>query len=81
MAQFTTVQRHGALVDTIMEFEGAADLMLVGKQNGAANFAVGHLGARRCCTGMRHGRLRNMIVGSTTTALLRSCKIPVLVFR
>jgi nucleotide-binding universal stress UspA family protein len=28
-----------------------------------------------------HGRLRNMIVGSTTTALLRSCKIPVLVFR
>jgi len=28
-----------------------------------------------------HGRLRNMILGSTTTALLRSCRIPVLVFR
>jgi nucleotide-binding universal stress UspA family protein len=28
-----------------------------------------------------HGRIRNLIVGSTTTALLRSCKIPVLVFR
>jgi nucleotide-binding universal stress UspA family protein len=28
-----------------------------------------------------HGRIRTMILGSTTSALLRACKIPVLVFR
>lgn len=188
VAQVDTVQRHGALVDTIVEFEDAADLLVVGKRGEAANFAVGHLGANlervlrssslpvlvaargfkpitrfaiaydggpsgqkavayaagtasldglEChlltvasdeaagrallagpakqlaaagktavLTVLRgdaetaiaghvatagidllvmgaygHGRLRNMIVGSTTTALLRSCKIPVLVFR
>ncbi|MGK7871595.1 universal stress protein, partial [Falsiroseomonas sp. E2-1-a20] len=188
VAHITTVQRHGALVDTIVEFEGEADLLVVGKRGEAANFAVGHLGANlervlrssilpvlvasrsfrpitrfaiaydggrhaqqavayaagtasldglEChlvtvatdeAAGLAllaepaaqlaaagktatqtvlqgdadtaiaghvatagidllvmgaygHGRLRNMIVGSTTTALLRSCRIPVLVFR
>jgi nucleotide-binding universal stress UspA family protein len=28
-----------------------------------------------------HGRIRTMILGSTTAALLRACRIPVLVFR
>lgn len=28
-----------------------------------------------------HSRIRNLIIGSTTTALLRSCKVPVLMFR
>jgi nucleotide-binding universal stress UspA family protein len=28
-----------------------------------------------------HSRLRNMIIGSTTTAMIRTCKIPVLLFR
>jgi nucleotide-binding universal stress UspA family protein len=28
-----------------------------------------------------HSRIRNLLVGSTTTALLRACRIPVLVFR
>lgn len=28
-----------------------------------------------------HSRIRNLIVGSTTTAMLRSCQIPVLLLR
>jgi nucleotide-binding universal stress UspA family protein len=188
VADVILTQRHGALVDTVVEFEAEADLLVVGKRGEAANFAVGHLGANlervlrasilpvlvasrafkpitrfaiaydggqasmkmveyaaqtasleglECqlltvasdvASGQAmlarpakllsdagkaatikvlqgepetaiaghvaeagidllvmgaygHGRLRNMIVGSTTTALLRSCRIPVLVFR
>jgi nucleotide-binding universal stress UspA family protein len=188
VAEVVTTQRHGALVDTIGEFEAEADLLVVGKRGEAADFAVGHLGANlervlrasirpvlvasrafrpitrfaiaheggaaavkaveyaartpslaglEChlltvasdaATGRAllekpaallaaagrpatttvltgepeaaiadhvaragidllvmgaygHGRLRNMILGSTTTALLRGCRIPVLVFR
>lgn len=188
VAEVTLTQRHGALVDTVVEFETEADLLVVGKRGESANFALGHLGANlervlRASilpvlvasrafkpiarfaiaydggpTAMKvveyaartasldgldcelltvaadasagramlaqparlltdagkeatmtvlqgepetaiaahvaaagvdllvmgaygHGRLRNMIVGSTTTALLRSCRIPVLVFR
>ncbi len=188
VADVTLTQRHGALVDTVVEFEAEADLLVVGKRGEAANFAIGHLGANlervlrasvlpvlvasrafkpiarfaiaydggpaamkmveyaartasldglECevvtvatdtATGQAmlakpaklladagkaatvtvlhgepetaiaahvaeagvdllvmgaygHGRLRNMILGSTTTALLRSCRIPVLVFR
>lgn len=28
-----------------------------------------------------HSRIRALIIGSTTTALIRSCKVPVLLFR
>jgi nucleotide-binding universal stress UspA family protein len=28
-----------------------------------------------------HSRIRNLIIGSTTSAMLRSCRIPVLLFR
>ena len=28
-----------------------------------------------------HSRIRNMIIGSTTTAMIISCKIPVMLFR
>lgn len=28
-----------------------------------------------------HSRIRNLIIGSTTTEMIRSCKIPVLLFR
>jgi nucleotide-binding universal stress UspA family protein len=28
-----------------------------------------------------HSHLRNLIIGYTTTAMIRSCKIPVLLFR
>jgi len=181
----TLSQRHGALVDTVLEMEAGADLLVIGKRGEAADFAAGHLGAnlervlrsspkpvlvtsrafkpvRRCAiacdggpTAMRmvefaakspllhgmevhlvtvgasaaalleapaailagagrpplrvalqgdteqaiaahvgaagidllvmgaygHGRIRTMILGSTTSALLRACRIPVLVFR
>lgn len=187
-AGITTVslsQRHGALVDTVLEMEKDADLLVIGKRGEAADFAAGHLGAnlervlrsspkpvlvtsrafkpiRRCAiaydgspSALRmvefaarspilagieihlitvgaggeslleapaavletadrpavrtplqgdtnqaiaahvisadidmmvmgaygHGRIRTMILGSTTAALLRECKVPVLVFR
>ena len=28
-----------------------------------------------------HSRIRNLIIGSTTTEMMRSCKIPILLFR
>ncbi|MDF1750857.1 MAG: universal stress protein, partial [Alphaproteobacteria bacterium] len=28
-----------------------------------------------------HSRIRNLIIGSTTSAMLRLCKIPVMMFR
>jgi nucleotide-binding universal stress UspA family protein len=28
-----------------------------------------------------HSRIRHLIIGSTTTEMIRSCKIPVLLFR
>lgn len=178
-------QRHGALVDTVLEMERETDLLVIGKRGEAADFAAGHLGANlervlrsspkpvlvtsrafkpinRCAiaydggpTALRmvefaarspmlegmevhlvtvgqagaalleapsaileaagrkpvravlqgdteqaiaahvsaaavdllvmgaygHGRIRTMILGSTTSALLRACKVPVLVFR
>jgi nucleotide-binding universal stress UspA family protein len=185
IAAVTLSQRHGALVDTVLDMEADADLLVIGKRGEAADFAAGHLGAnlervlrsspkpvlvtsrafkpiRRCAiaydggpTAMRmvefaarsplldgmevhlvtvganaaalleapaailaaagrpplrvalqgdteqaiaahvgaagidllvmgaygHGRIRTMILGSTTSALLRACKIPVLVLR
>ncbi len=41
----TTKLRHGDLVETISEFEGDADLILVGKRGEAADFAKMHLGS------------------------------------
>ncbi|NKC32572.1 universal stress protein [Falsiroseomonas selenitidurans] len=188
VAEVSLVQRHGSLVDTVLQFEAEADLLVVGKRGEDADFAVGHLGANlervlrasirpvlvaaRAFRPIRrfaiahdggraaqlavdyaagsaaleglegelltvaadvasgralleapaarlaqagrtlrstvlageaeaaiaahvaeagidllvmgaygHGRLRNLILGSTTTALLRACRIPVLVFR
>jgi nucleotide-binding universal stress UspA family protein len=45
VAEVSTVQRHGSLVDTVLEFEAEADLLVIGKRGEAADFAVGHLGA------------------------------------
>jgi nucleotide-binding universal stress UspA family protein len=28
-----------------------------------------------------HSRIRNLFVGSTTTEMIRSCKVPILLFR
>jgi nucleotide-binding universal stress UspA family protein len=41
----TTSQRHGALVDTVAEFEKDAALIVVGKRGEHADFAKGHLGS------------------------------------
>ncbi|NIY74802.1 universal stress protein [Thalassospira sp. HF15] len=41
----TTKLRHGDLIETIAEFEGDADLILVGKRGEAADFAKLHLGS------------------------------------
>jgi nucleotide-binding universal stress UspA family protein len=45
VAEVTTVQRHGVLVDTMLEFEADADLVVIGKRGEAADFASAHLGA------------------------------------
>lgn len=45
VADVTLTQRHGALVETLAEHEGRADLVVIGKRGEAADFATGHLGA------------------------------------
>ncbi len=45
VATVTTKLRHGDLIETIAEFEGDADLILVGKRGEAADFAKLHLGS------------------------------------
>lgn len=44
-ATVTTTQRHGSLVDTVTEFEGKSDLIVLGKRGEHADFAKGHLGS------------------------------------
>ena len=39
-----TVQRHGALVETLEELEPRCDLVIIGKRGEHADFAKGHLG-------------------------------------
>lgn len=39
------VQRHGSLVDTVVEFEEESGLLILGKRGGHADFAKGHLGS------------------------------------
>ena len=45
LATVSTKLRHGDLIDSIAEFEGNADLILVGKRGEAADFAKLHLGS------------------------------------
>ena len=40
-----STQRHGALVDTVAEFEGESDLIVLGKRGEHADFSKGHLGS------------------------------------
>lgn len=40
-----TKLRHGDLVDTVLEFEASADLIVIGKRGEGADFAKGHLGS------------------------------------
>lgn len=43
--EITTRLRHGDIVDTIVEQEGDAGMILIGKRGEAADFARGHLGS------------------------------------
>lgn len=42
----TVLHRHGGIVETIIEREADADLVVVGKRGGSAKFAKGHLGSK-----------------------------------
>lgn len=42
----TAVHRHGGIVETIIEREAVADLVVIGKRGASANFAKGHLGSK-----------------------------------
>ncbi|MFK7851402.1 MAG: universal stress protein [Akkermansiaceae bacterium] len=44
-AEVKLTQRHGALVDTVNEFEEGAALVVLGKRGEHADFAKGHLGS------------------------------------
>jgi nucleotide-binding universal stress UspA family protein len=41
----TSLQRHGALVETLDEIEGGASLLVIGKRGQDVDFAKGHLGS------------------------------------
>ncbi|MEQ9347094.1 MAG: universal stress protein [Thalassospira sp.] len=45
LAKVGTKLRHGDLIDSVTEFEGDADLILIGKRGEAADFAKLHLGS------------------------------------
>lgn len=45
IAEVTTRLRHGDLVETVQEFEAAADLVVIGKRGEGADFARLHLGS------------------------------------
>jgi nucleotide-binding universal stress UspA family protein len=40
------LHRHGGIVETIIEREADADLVVIGKRGASANFAKGHLGSK-----------------------------------
>ncbi len=42
----TALHRHGDIVETIVEREADADLVVIGKRGASANFAKGHLGSK-----------------------------------
>jgi nucleotide-binding universal stress UspA family protein len=45
VSEVTAKLRHGDLVETVLEFEGDADLLVIGKRGEAADFAKLHLGS------------------------------------
>lgn len=42
----TALHQHGGIVETIIEREADADLVVIGKRGASANFAKGHLGSK-----------------------------------
>jgi nucleotide-binding universal stress UspA family protein len=45
-ANITLTHRHGGIVETIIEREDTADLVVIGKRGASADFAKGHLGSK-----------------------------------
>ena len=45
VANVETMLRNGDLVDTVLEFEANADIIVIGKRGEGADFAKGHLGS------------------------------------
>ncbi|MFC4172709.1 universal stress protein [Microvirga sp. GCM10011540] len=45
VAEVSTKLRNGDIVEAVEEFEGGADLLMIGKRGEAADFAKGHLGS------------------------------------
>lgn len=46
VTEVTTVHRHGGIVETVIEREEEADLVVIGKRGASADFAKGHLGSK-----------------------------------
>lgn len=44
--EVTITHRHGGIVETIVEREAEADLVVIGKRGASADFAKGHLGSK-----------------------------------
>lgn len=44
--EVTLLHRHGGIVETIIEREADADLVVIGKRGASADFAKGHLGSK-----------------------------------
>lgn len=44
--QIALVHRHGGIVETVIEREAEADLVVIGKRGASADFAKGHLGSK-----------------------------------
>lgn len=46
VGEITSLHRHGGIVETVIEREADADLVVIGKRGASANFAKGHLGSK-----------------------------------
>lgn len=46
VTEITQAHRHGGIVETVIEREADADLVVMGKRGASANFAKGHLGSK-----------------------------------
>ncbi|MEX6724668.1 universal stress protein [Parapedomonas caeni] len=46
VADIMTTHRHGGIVETVIEREGDAALVVIGKRGASADFAQGHLGSK-----------------------------------
>ena len=46
VAEVTTTHRHGGIVETVIEREADADLVVIGKRGASADFATRHLGSK-----------------------------------